>query len=285
MIFMRILVTGASGQLGQDVVRIFHDVGHEVKGCSRSELDVTKQEQCERVIKAYNPQLIIHCAAYTAVDTAEEDPDSAYRVNVAGTRNITIAAEHVGAMLIYISTDYVFSGQSTRPYREYENAEPQTVYGESKRGGELLVQSLSSKYFIVRTSWVYGKNGNNFVKTMLKMGIEKERLNVVDDQIGSPTYTVDLVHFLLQLVQTKKYGIYHATNTGFCSWYQFAKTIFEKSRLRVNLFSITTDQSSRPAKRPAYSVMDHTAIRANDFNDLPTWEEGLERFLLDWNEN
>jgi len=278
---MKILVTGASGQLGQDVVLLLNEFGHEVKGCGRSELDIADQQQCEKVIGEYRPEAIIHCAAYTAVDAAEEDVDGAYRINASGTRNIAVAAEKVGAKFVYISTDYVFEGQADRPYREYDNTSPQTVYGESKRAGEVLTQTLSSKYFIVRTSWVYGQYGSNFVKTMLKLGAEKDSLSVVHDQIGSPTYTVDLARFLLQLIQTEKYGIYHASNSGYCSWHEFAQAIFETAGLQVNVLPVTTEQFPRPAKRPAYSVMDHTAIRANDLEDLPSWQDGLERFLAE----
>lgn len=278
---MKILVTGASGQLGQDVVRIFETAGHEVKGCTRAELNIANQQQCERMIDDYRPAAVIHCAAYTAVDAAEEDVDGAYRVNASGTRNIAVAAEKVGAKLAYISTDYVFDGQADRPYREYDNTAPQTVYGESKRAGEMLTQTLSSKYFIVRTSWVYGQYGSNFVKTMLKLGAEKDSLSVVHDQIGSPTYTVDLARFLLQLIQTEKYGIYHASNSGRCSWHEFAQAIFETAGLRVNVLPVTTEQFPRPARRPAYSVMDHSAIRTNDLEDLPHWRDGLERFLAE----
>ncbi|GGN92921.1 dTDP-4-dehydrorhamnose reductase [Saccharibacillus kuerlensis] len=276
---MRVLVTGANGQLGCDMIEVLQQAGHDVKGCGRAELDITNQGQCELVIGEYRPEAVIHCAAYTAVDAAEEDVDGAYRVNVAGTRNIAVAAEKVGAKMVYISTDYVFNGQAERPYREYDNTAPQTVYGESKLAGEVLTQSLSSKYFIVRTSWVYGQHGGNFVKTMLKLGAEKDSLSVVHDQTGSPTYTVDLARFLLHLIQTEKYGIYHASNSGQCSWYEFAQAIFEQADLQVNVLPVTTEQFPRPAKRPAYSVMDHTAIRSNDLEDLPHWKDALERFL------
>ncbi len=276
---MKILVTGASGQLGQDVVLLLNESGHQVKSCDRSELDIADQRQCEKVIGEYRPEAVIHCAAYTAVDAAEEDIDGAYRVNASGTRNIAVSAEKVGAKLVYVSTDYVFDGQANRPYREYDNTAPQTVYGESKRAGEVLAQTLNSKYFIVRTSWVYGQYGSNFVKTMLKLGAEKDSLSVVHDQIGSPTYTVDLARFLLQLIQTEKYGIYHASNSGHCSWHEFAQAIFETAGLQVNVLPVTTEQFPRPAKRPAYSVMDHSAIRSNDLQDLPHWRDGLERFL------
>jgi len=276
---MKILVTGANGQLGQDVVRIFSEKGYDVLACSRKELDITDQLQCESVILAYQPDAIIHCAAYTAVDAAETDEDGAYLVNAAGSRNIVVAAEKVGAKICYISTDYVFDGNSPTSYREYDNTDPKTVYGKSKRAGEYLVQTLSSKYFIVRTSWVYGAHGSNFVRTMLKLGAEKPSLQVVHDQVGSPTYTVDLAHFLEVLVQTEFYGVYHASNTGSCSWYEFAQAIFEEAGLWPELLPCTTNQFPRPAPRPSNSVMEHLSIRMNGFQDLRPWRDALKEFI------
>lgn len=183
---MKVLVTGASGQLGRDVVLLLEKEGHDILACDREQMDITNQAQCNEVISSYHPEVIIHCAAYTAVDAAETDTDGAYKVNAVGTRNVAVAAEKVGAKLIYISTDYVFDGQSTTPYQEYDNTNPQSVYGKSKRAGEWLVQSLCSKWFVVRTSWVYGLHGNNFVKTMLKLGQEKPKLQVVHDQKVRP---------------------------------------------------------------------------------------------------
>ncbi|WP_314590266.1 dTDP-4-dehydrorhamnose reductase [Paenibacillus terrigena] len=276
---MKLLVTGANGQLGKDVVRIFTEKGHDVLACSRNELDITDQRQCESVIHTYQPHAIIHCAAYTAVDAAETDEDGAYLVNAAGSRNIAVAAEKVGAKVCYISTDYVFDGNSPTAYREYDNTDPQTVYGKSKRAGEHHVQTLSSKYYIVRTSWVYGAHGNNFVKTMLKLGAEKSSLQVVHDQVGSPTYTVDLAHFLEELVQTEYYGIYHASNTESCSWYEFAQAIFEEAGLKAELLPCTTDQFPRPAPRPCNSVMEHLSIRTNGLRDLRPWRDALKEFI------
>ncbi|MFD0615915.1 dTDP-4-dehydrorhamnose reductase [Paenibacillus sp. GCM10027629] len=276
---MKIIVTGANGQLGQDVVRIFAEMGHDVLACSRQELDITNQLQCESVIFAHQPNAIIHCAAYTAVDAAETDEDGAYLVNAVGSRNIAVAAEKVGAKVCYISTDYVFDGNSTVAYREYDNTDPQTVYGKSKRAGEHLVQTLSSKYYIVRTSWVYGAHGNNFVKTMLKLGAEKPSLQVVHDQVGSPTYTDDLAHFLEELIQTEYYGIYHASNTDSCSWYEFAQAIFEEAGLKAELLPCTTEQFPRPARRPSNSVMEHLSIRTNGLRDLRPWRDALKEFI------
>ncbi|MDR0271200.1 dTDP-4-dehydrorhamnose reductase [Paenibacillus sp.] len=287
---MKVLVTGANGQLGKDTVALLLQKGYEVQGCGRMELNVTNQEGCQRVITAFNPDVVIHCAAYTAVDAAETDIDGAYQVNADGTRNITLASEKVGAKLIYVSTDYVFNGQSELPYREYDTTDPQSVYGKSKRAGEMLVQSLSSRYFIVRTSWVYGINGNNFVKTILRLGQEKPLLQVVHDQKGSPTYTMDLAGFLSELIQTEKYGTYHASNSGECTWYEFTQAIFEEARnkgitMTAKLEACTTAQFPRPAPRPANSVMDHGAIRTNGFRDMRHWREGLKDFIHHMNKS
>ncbi|MEK4055174.1 dTDP-4-dehydrorhamnose reductase [Paenibacillus sp. FSL F4-0087] len=282
---MKVLVTGANGQLGRDVVLLLEKEGHSVLACDRDQMDITNQAQCNVVISSYHPEVVVHCAAYTAVDAAETDIDGAYKVNAVGTRNVAVAAERAGAKLIYISTDYVFDGNSLNPYQEYDDTNPQSVYGKSKRAGELLVQSLSSKWFVVRTSWVYGLYGNNFVKTMLKLGQEKPKLQVVHDQKGSPTYTVDLAGFLLKLMQTEMYGIYHASNSGTCTWYEFTEAIFAEARnvgglsIQAQLEPCTTEQFPRPAPRPRNSVMDHLSIRTNGLTDLRPWREGLREFI------
>ncbi|WP_153980082.1 dTDP-4-dehydrorhamnose reductase [Paenibacillus xylanilyticus] len=282
---MKVLVTGANGQLGRDVTLLLEKEGHSVLACTRDQLEITNQHNCNNVISTYRPEIVIHCAAYTAVDAAETDVDGAYQVNAIGTRNIAVAAEQIGAKLIYISTDYVFDGTSEVPYQEYDNTNPQSVYGKSKRAGEVLVQSLSSRWFIVRTSWVYGVYGNNFVKTMLKLGQEKPKLQVVHDQKGSPTYTADLAGFLLKLMQSEMYGIYHASNSGTCTWYEFAEAIFAEARnaggftIQAQLEPCTTDQFPRPAPRPRNSVMDHLSIRTNGLADIRPWREGLREFI------
>ncbi|WP_039790897.1 dTDP-4-dehydrorhamnose reductase [Paenibacillus riograndensis] len=284
---MKVLVTGSAGQLGQDLVLLLQAQGHEVLGCDRQEMDITDLDQCVEIIGGFAPDAVIHCAAHTAVDVAETDIDAAYLINATGSRNVALAAEKAGAKLVYISTDYVFDGMGTQPYHEYDNTDPQSIYGKSKRAGEVLVQSLSSKFFIVRTSWVYGKYGNNFVKTMLKLGQEKPLLQVVDDQKGSPTYTVDLANFLLELIQTEKYGIYHASNTEFCTWYEFTQAIFAEAedilglKFTAKLEPCSTEQFPRPAPRPQYSVMEHLAIRTNGFQDIRPWREGLRDFLFE----
>lgn len=282
---MKVLVTGANGQLGRDVVLLLEKEGHSVLACDRDQMDITNQAQCNDVISSYHPEVVIHCAAYTAVDAAETDIDGAYKVNAVGTRNVAVAAERAGAKLIYISTDYVFDGNSSSPYQEYDNTNPQSAYGKSKRAGELLVQSLSSKWFVVRTSWVYGLYGNNFVKTMLKLCQEKPKLQVVDDQKGSPTFTVDLAGFILELMQTEMYGVYHASNSGTCTWYEFTEAIFAEARnvegftIQAQLEPCTTEQFPRPAPRPRNSVMDHLSIRTNGLADIRPWREGLREFI------
>lgn len=275
---MKILITGANGQLGKDLVKIL-EVNHEVLGCSRDLLDVTNLDQCKQVITDFHPEAIIHAAAYTNVDLAETEQDIAFQINATGSRNIAVAAERIGAKLCYVSTDYVFDGNSPLPYNEYDQTNPVGIYGKSKRAGEYVVQTLSTRYYIVRTSWLYGQYGHNFVKTMLRLSYDKDRLTVVHDQIGSPTYTVDLCHFLNELIQTEKYGIYHASNTGTCTWYEFAKTIFKESGISVQLHPCTTEEFPRPAPRPKYSVLDHMSIRTNNFQEFRHWNDALRSFL------
>ncbi|RAV13779.1 dTDP-4-dehydrorhamnose reductase [Paenibacillus contaminans] len=276
---MKVAVTGANGQLGKDLVGILRSRGFDVYGFGRDELDICNLDQCQQVLTRTRPEVIIHSAAYTAVDQAESDQDRAYEVNAFGTRNIAVCANEIGAKLVYISTDYVFDGTGQVPYKEFDSTNPNGVYGKSKHAGELLTRSLCHKFFIVRTSWVYGLHGNNFIKTMLKLGKERDSLKVVNDQIGSPTYTVDLSHFLVELIQTEKYGIYHASNSGVCSWFDFAKAIFDESGLEIKVEPCTTDEFPRPAPRPKYSAMDHMAIRLNGFADIPPWRDALKRFL------
>jgi len=277
---MKVVVTGAQGQLGKDLISVLRNQ-FEVIGLGRNECDITNEAQCIAVINRHKPDVVIHAAAYTSVDLAETESDQAFAVNGFGTRNVVMAADSVDAKCCVISTDYVFDGLAHVPYREYDQTNPQSVYGKSKLAGERLTETLSSKYFIVRTSWVYGQYGDNFVKTMLKLGREKGQLKVVHDQIGSPTYTVDLARFLAELVQTERYGIYHASNSGSCSWYEFAKAIFEESAVTVQVDSCTTEEFPRPAPRPSYSVMDHQSIRANGFTDLRPWREALRAFLTE----
>lgn len=301
---MNILITGASGQLGRELMESWatatprEEVGQaegvvsrdpvdkqptvqpSIIGLNRHELDVTDAAQVSALVRKISPDLIIHCAAWTAVDQAESKADLAYQVNALGTRNVAVAAEQMGARMCYISTDYVFDGKSVTPYKEYDATNPLTVYGKSKLAGEMLVQSLCSRYYIVRTSWLYGRYGHNFVHTMLRLADIRESIRVVDDQTGSPTCTADLAEFLRVLTATERYGIYHATNSGSCTWYEFAKAIFECRQLAVRLEPCTTADFPRPAPRPSYSVLDHMAIRAEGFSDLRPWREALEHYLM-----
>jgi dTDP-4-dehydrorhamnose reductase len=277
---MKVVVTGAKGQLGTDLVDLLSDRGYEVYGYGREELDITNFDQVQQVISEVKPDVVIHASAYTKVDLAESEPDQAFLINAYGTRNVAVVSEKVGAKLVYVSTDYVFDGTATSPYNEFARTNPLSVYGKSKLAGEQFVRDLHSKFFIVRTSWVYGKHGNNFVKTMLKLAQERDELMVVNDQVGCPTYTVDLANFILGLIQTEKYGIYHVSNSGYCSWYEFAKAIFEEARIEVKVNPCMTKDFPRPAPRPAYSVFEHMALRLNGFSEMRYWREALKEFII-----
>lgn len=274
-----LLVTGAGGQLGQEFINMNHD-GIEIIGKNRSELDITDYESCQAACAIIQPDFIVHAAAYTAVDQAESEPGAAWAVNVEGTRNMAKAAEAIGAKFCYISTDYVFDGLGKEPYSENHPTAPQSVYGITKLEGERKALEISSKCFIVRTSWVYGKYGGNFVQTMLQLAKSKKELMVVDDQIGSPTYTYDLAKFIIELVQSEKYGIYHASNSGSCSWFEFAKAIFEDAGISSTaVHPCSTDQFPRPAPRPAYSVLNQQALIKAGFAPLRPWREALRDYL------
>ncbi|MBD8519555.1 dTDP-4-dehydrorhamnose reductase [Lysinibacillus fusiformis] len=276
---MKIIVTGANGQLGQELVKQLTDSEHDLFVFNKTDLDITDTERVLTVCTDIKPQIIINAAAYTNVDGAETNEELAFQVNAVGQRNLTVAAKKVGAKICYISTDYVFNGQATSPYNEYMNVDPLGVYGQSKYAGEFLTQTLNTKYFIVRTAWVYGEYGPNFVKTMLKLAEEKSELGVVHDQVGSPTYTVDLAEFIIELVQTEKYGIYHCTNSGTCSWFEFAQEIFKLANKDIKVKPLTSDQYSRPAKRPAYSVLGDLSVRINGFIPRRSWKEALDEYI------
>ncbi|MBX9993193.1 dTDP-4-dehydrorhamnose reductase [Priestia aryabhattai] len=275
----KVLITGANGQLGKELVELFTAKGFEVYGFGRDKMDITNQAQVQEVLSTLKPNIVIHSAAHTQVDLAESEPEQAFSINAYGTRNVAVAAEAVGAKLVYVSTDYVFDGTNDEPYNEFSPTSPLGVYGKSKLAGEQFVRDLHSKFFIVRTSWVYGKHGANFVKTMLKLGKERKELSVVADQRGCPTYTLDLANAILELVDTQKYGVYHVSNSGSCSWYEFAKEIFEISEMKVQVNSCTTADFPRPAARPANSVFEHMSIKLNSFSPIRPWKEALRSFL------
>ena len=277
---MKVLVTGIGGQLGHDVVRELEQRGHEVVGVGRDEMDITDAEKVGGVIRACAPDAVIHCSAYTAVDRAEDEADQCRKVNVEGTKNIAEVCAELDCKMIYISTDFVFSGEGERPWETDDAAGPISVYGRTKYEGEAEVKSRLDKFFIVRISWVFGKNGNNFVKTMLRIGKENGAVKVVDDQIGSPTYTRDMAVLLADMVQTEKYGVYHASNEGFCSWYEFAKEIFRLAGMdEVSVTPITSDQFPAKAKRPFNSRMSKEKLIKEGFNKLPSWQDALKRYL------
>ena len=280
---LKVLITGAQGQLGRDLVDVFNcikDKDNEVFSLGKDQLDITESGKVLELISTIGPDIIINSAANTNVDGCELEPDSAYRVNALGSRNVAVASARTGAKLVYISTDYVFDGKAQRPYTEFDATNPMSVYGKSKLAGERYITGLHNKYFIMRTSWLYGHHGHNFVKTMLRLAKGKDELAVVDDQVGSPTFTKDLAKFIVNLVQTELYGIYHVTNTGSCSWYQFVTTIFKMAGLdHVKVKPISTPELGRPAPRPAYSVLDHYCIRLECPTDLRPWEEALQEYI------
>jgi len=278
---MKTLITGGKGQLGRELEKVLLNTGkYEILSPGSGELDITKPGDVQRLILASKPEVIIHAAASTNVDQCELDQDSAYLVNALGTRNVTVAAAKIRAKLVYISTDYVFNGQARRPYTEFGEPDPINIYGKSKLAGERYVTGLSDKYFIVRTSWLYGHYGRNFVKTMLNLAKEKSEVAVVDDQLGSPTYAKDLAYFIAELVQTGLYGIYHASNTGSCSWFDFARAIFKMAGLsQIKVRPISTSELNRPAARPAYSVLDNYCIRLEGLPKFRSWDDALQEFL------
>ncbi|KAA0548351.1 dTDP-4-dehydrorhamnose reductase [Bacillus sp. BGMRC 2118] len=278
---MIVLVTGAKGQLGQDVVKLLQSQQHEVHGLDRSQLDISNEAQVKDVVATIKPDAIIHCAAYTNVDAAEEDVDTAYKINALGTKYLAQAASNIGAKMVNVSTDYVFDGSATKPYEVDHETSPLGVYGETKLAGENFLIHHLEKHFIVRTAWVYGVYGNNFVKTMLRLGKERDELGVVSDQLGSPTYTVDLAKFLVELIQTEKYGIYHASNEGICSWYEFAVEIFKQAGMDTKVNPLTTEQFPRPAERPKYSVLSKAKIVEEGFTPMRDWKEALSDFLTE----
>lgn len=276
---MRVLVTGVKGQLGFHVAEELQKRGYQAVGVDIDEMDITDAGQVHRVIEEAKVEAVIHCAAYTAVDSAEDNIELCRKVNVDGTKNIAQICGILDLKIVYISTDYVFPGEGERPWNPDDAAEPLNVYGQAKYDGELEVQRYARKHFIVRTSWVFGENGHNFINTMLRLGREKGKVGVVADQVGSPTYTRDLAVLLVDLVETEKYGTYHATNEGYCSWYDFAKEIFRQAGMKVEVTPLTSEEFPARAKRPHNSRMDKKKLIENGFKTLPSWQEALKCYL------
>ncbi len=286
---MKVLVTGVKGQLGYDVCRELDKRGIENIGVDIDEMDITDPESVDKVITEANPDAVIHCAAWTAVDAAEDDDkkELVRKVNVEGPRNIAKVCKKLDIKMIQISTDYVFDGQGERPWEPSDPTGPVSVYGETKRDGENAVMELLDKFFIVRIAWVFGINGKNFVKTMLNVGKTHDVLTVVNDQWGSPTYTYDLAKLLVDMVLTDKYGIYHATNEGFISWYDFAVAIFKEAGMdNVTVKPVTTaEYGISKAARPFNSRMSKEKLAENGFEKLPTWQDALKRYIVELKEN
>ena len=280
---MKVLVTGVKGQLGYDVVNELTARGHEAVGVDVQDMDITDAAAVDRVIKAAAPDAVIHCAAYTAVDAAEDNEEICRKVNAGGTQNIANVCKELDIKMIYISTDYVFNGEGERPWEPDDERGPVSVYGQTKYEGELAVQNTLEKYFIVRIAWVFGINGKNFVKTMLKLAETHDTLRVVDDQFGSPTYTFDLSKLLVDMIETEKYGVYHATNEGICSWYEFACAIFQEAGIgdRITVNPVSTAEYGAKASRPANSRMSKEKLTQNGFRKLPPWQDALKRYVAE----
>ncbi len=274
-----ILVTGSKGQLGHDVVKELKKRRRECLGVDVEEMDITDEASVARVFDETRPDAVIHCAAYTAVDAAEDNAELCFKINALGTENIAKAAKKHGSKLLYLSTDYVFNGRGTRPWEPEDPKEPLNAYGRSKYEGERIIKELLDEYFIVRISWVFGINGKNFVKTMLKLSETRDTVSVVNDQVGSPTYTYDLARLLADMIETDKYGEYHATNEGEISWYEFAKAIFAEAGINMNVLPVTSDQYPAKARRPENSRMSKKKLLDAGFTPLPRWEDALARYI------
>ena len=278
---MRVLVTGVNGQLGHDVMDELAAKGIEGIGVDVEEMDITDAAACEKVITEAKPDAVIHCAAYTAVDAAEDNVELCRKVNAEGTRNIAKVCKALDIKMMYISTDYVFNGEGQRPWEPDDHREPLNVYGLTKYEGEIAVEQNLDKYFIVRIAWVFGKNGKNFIKTMLNVGKKYDTVRVVNDQIGTPTYTYDLARLLVDMAETEKYGYYHATNEGgYISWYDFTCEIFRQAGYSTKVVPVTTaEYGLSKAARPFNSRLDKSKLIENGFTPLPDWKNALERYL------
>jgi len=279
-----ILVTGVNGQLGHDVVLELESRGIPCKGVDVDDFDLTDALKTEHYVKTFQPTAVIHCAAFTNVNAAEENEELCRKINVDGTRNIAEACRYLKSKLIYISSDYVFDGSGDSPKNTDEPTAPLNVYGQSKLDGEAAAR-VNPQTFVVRTSWVYGLNGNNFVKTMLKLGRQKAELTVVADQIGSPTYTKDLAKLLADMVVTTKYGTYHATNEGFCSWAEFAAAIMKEAQIACRIVPVYSSAFPSPAKRPLNSRLSKISLDFASFQRLPDWHNALSRYLIELAQN
>lgn len=280
---MKFLVTGYNGQLGYDIVRELKSRGYnDYLAVDKDEMDITNKDEVMKVIKEYHPNVIFHCAAWTAVDKAEDMEEACYKVNVIGTKNIVDASKEVDAKILYMSTDYVFDGKKEGYYKEDDQVNPMSVYGKTKYEGEVEVRR-NPKHYITRISWVFGINGNNFIKTMIKLSENHDKLTVVNDQIGTPTYTVDLARLLVDMALTDKYGTYHSTNEEYCSWAEFADYIFKSNGIKTKVIPVTTEEylkiaGTKQAYRPRNSKLSKEKLKKEGFNLLPTWKDATNRY-------
>ena len=282
---MKIFVTGVRGQLGHDIMLELARRGIEAVGVDKEEMDITDPEAVRALIMKEAPTAMIHCAAWTAVDSAEDQEEACRAVNALGTENIARVCGELDIPMMYFSTDYVFNGQGERPWEPDDEAEPLGAYGRTKYEGELALRRyVPEKFFIIRIQWVYGINGKHFVKTMLKLSETHKELRVVDDQIGGPSYTPDIAKLAVDMILTDRYGIYHAANKGYCSWYDFAVKIFELADRDVKVIPVSTEEYGAKAPRPHNSRMDTSKLIKNGFSDLPDWEDALRRYLKELSE-
>ena len=275
-----ILVTGSTGQLGSDVVKELLKRGYSTLSPNRSEFNLCSEDSIRNYILNSNCEAIVHCAAYTQVDKAEDEKDLCIKINATATKHIAKCAKILDIPMIYISTDYVFDGTKDGEYTENDETNPINIYGESKLAGEKYVQEILDKYYIVRTSWVFNINGKNFIETMLRLSKANNQLSIVNDQIGSPTYTKDLSRLLVDMLETSKYGLYHATNEGYCSWYEFANTIFKLANINIDIKAINSNEYASRAKRPMNSKLSKDKLIEYGFKPLPHWEDALKDDLI-----
>lgn len=276
---MRLLVTGAGGMLGQAVVPCLESRGHDVAAMPKEQLDVTNYTQVHDAVSAHKPDLVIHCAAFTKVDQAEKEPDLAYHINGYGTENLAVVCASLNIPMLYISSDYVFDGEQKTPYTTWDATRPLSIYGKSKLAGEKAVMRHLRRFYILRTSWLYGPHGKNFVDTILTNAEQGRPLRVVSDQHGTPTCTLSLSETIADLIATGRYGVYHASDDGVTNWFEFARAIVSNSGLKTEVHPIETKDMPRPATRPKYSVMDKTTLVSTIGRELPPWEESLNAYL------
>ena len=275
---MKVLIIGSEGMLGHDLVDTL-SAENEISTTTIDTLDITDINKTIKTVKEINPDVVVHAAAFTNVDGSESNPDLAYKVNVLGTRNVAVACSEADSALVYICTDYVFDGTKGSPYYEYDQTNPLSVYGKTKHLGEVYIRDILNKFYIVRTAWLYGFHGPNFVTTMLNLAKTNDSISVVNDQIGSPTYTLDLANAIAQLIKKPAYGIYHVTNSEHCSWYEYAREIFDIAGIDIELKPVTTEEFGSPAPRPKYSVLENYNWKMEGFQEIRSYKEALRAYM------